>query len=136
MVFFAKTVTSKTNYSVVGKDFVADSGSKTITLQPGGTETFDAVSKPVETFHTQTSAPVNIDNGDGTTTQSSVKVQHPGGSKSSGWFVRITVNGKVIDAKGSEPLYQEAGMNPKKFDALVGPMESRTGNLNQQPRLQ
>lgn len=115
--FFARKI--QANH--VSKDAVFDSGNKTVTIQPTGSETFDVVSKAVQTSTSrryETSTSYNSATGNNSSTTYAVGPDMRNGTKISGWVVRILVDGKVIDAKGSEFKYEDAAKNPDKFEAL------------------
>ena len=44
--------------------------------------------------------------------------ENQSGTEISGWVVRMIVDGKVLDAKGSDFRYSDAAKDPVKFAAL------------------
>lgn len=117
--FFAKKVR---NYHT-SKEFVFDSGKKTVTIDPTGSAVFDVTSKVAQTTRsTKTSATNNNPNNNNNAanrnnvTYSSTETQT--GTEISGWVVRIIVDGRVFDAKGSDFKYEDAAKDPDKFAAL------------------
>lgn len=115
--FFAKKIQG----SRVSKDSLLDSGNKSITVQPTGSETFDVTSKPARTATSRTYTTTTSYNGTtGNTTSSTLAGPDTrSGTKISGWVVRILVDGKVLDAKGSEFKFEDAAKDPDKFAALM-----------------
>lgn len=111
--FFAK---DEKNYHVT-KEYLFDSGSKTVTIQPTGQEEFDVASKTAQTFNTTklTTTTVGTGTNQGSSTTES---QSQGGTKISGWVVRMLMDGKVLDARGSDFKYEDAAKDPDKFAAL------------------
>lgn len=115
--FFAKKI--QDNH--VSKDSVFDSGNKTVTIQPTGSETLDAVSKAVQTSTSrryETSTSYDSSTGSQSSTTYAMGPDMRNGTKISGWVVRILVDGKVVDAKGSEFKYEDAARDQEKLDAL------------------
>jgi hypothetical protein len=115
--FFARQIQN----TRVSKESLFDSGNKTVTIQPTGSEIFDVTSKAVQTATSRNY--VTTSGNDPTTNApysntSAVGPDTRSGTKISGWVVRILVNGTVIDAKGSEFKYEDAAKDPVKFEEL------------------
>ena len=113
--FFAK---KEMNYRG-GKEFLFDSGSKTLTIRPTGSETFDETSKVAQTTKTTKITGQNSTNtatNDNYTSYSASESE--GGTKITGWVVRMLVDGKVIATRGSDFKYEDAAKDPDKFEAF------------------
>src|ERR1700677_133197 len=105
-----------------GKDFVFDSGNKTITVQPAGFEKFAQISKAAQTAKVTTTKTtmVNVPSAGGVSRQvaDSSTTESEGGTRLVGWVVRILADGKVLDARGSDFKYEDIAKDPDKFAAL------------------
>ncbi|HWB61843.1 MAG TPA: hypothetical protein VG733_20340 [Chthoniobacteraceae bacterium] len=112
--FFAKDVK---NYHTV-KEYVIDSGNKAMTLKPSDSETFEEVSKEVETKRVSSFTTTTSNPGSTTAQTSYSSYDAQGGTTISGWVVRVLYNGQVIAARGSEFKYEDAAKSPTKFEAL------------------
>ena len=115
--FFAKQIQN----NKVGKESVFDSGNKTITLQPAGNESFDITSKVTQTTTSRryaTATSYDVTSGNNTTSTYSIGDDKRNGTKLTGWVVRILVDGKILDAKGSEFKFEDAAKSPDKFEQL------------------
>ncbi|HWB61842.1 MAG TPA: hypothetical protein VG733_20335 [Chthoniobacteraceae bacterium] len=107
-----------------GKETVFDSGTKEVTLAPTGSSVFTITSKVAQTTRsTQTTTTNNNNNNNrnGRNTNNNVTTnttETQSGTEISGWVVRIWVDGKIYEAKGSEFKYEDAAKDPDKFAQL------------------
>jgi hypothetical protein len=106
-------------------DSVFDSGNKTVTVQAAGVETFDIASKVAQTAKVTKTAVQMVNsynpNTGGTTQVPSYSAsESQTGTKLVGWVVRMTVDGKVLDVRGSDSKYEDMLKSPDKFNALNG----------------
>lgn len=120
--FFGKTVQNHRS----GKEFVFDSGTKTVSIAPTGGATFDVTSKVAQTKRTTTTTANNNNNNNtaGNRNISYNTTENQSGTEISGWVVRMVVDGKVLDAKGSDFKYTDAAKDPDKFAALKAGKEN------------
>ena len=119
--FFGKKVQNHR----AGKESVFDSGTKTVSIAPTGGAVFDITSKVAQTTRTtRTTATNNNNNGNqGNANNRNNNISYTtdeqqSGTEISGWVVRMIVDGRVYDAKGSEFKYEDAAKDPDKFAQL------------------
>ncbi len=99
-----------------GDQFIFDSGSKDVSVNPAGRQTFDLQSSELEARE-ERNAHINKGAVKGKAIQPKTSEKKTG-AKVAGWMVRLTADGQVLQVRASSPTFETLGKNDAQLSAF------------------
>ena len=114
--FVAGPVKPDTTKPLGDQQSIFDSGTRSVTLAPGGTQAIPVASKGISSQIERRNL-VRVSKS-GRVKPGKHGTEEVSGSKMEGWIVRVVADGKVVDARASKDTLAEVAKDDAKLNAL------------------